>query len=272
MNDMNKLTDWVIRKIETEYKDDVALLIAIRGHNTDDDQHGVCFDYFVPATERGNELTETFIIGGVGHDLYPRSWERLEASVEMKDMPIVLDGAKILYARSKEDEEKFMDLKKRLQDNLNDPKFVYGKALEYMDTALGAYRTFIFEERPYRVLSEAGFIHLYLSKAVAAMNNTYCEEPIMSGKQAYNDDPDSRIYHCPAMKEVPEDFFENAGRLLSERDSEEVKKIVLSLLKATRKFILERDPEGKQQEMNEADYEALADWYREMSLTWRRIR
>ncbi|MBO4267431.1 MAG: hypothetical protein J5910_09630 [Lachnospiraceae bacterium] len=64
MNDMNKLTDWVIRKIETEYKDDVALLIAIRGHNTDDDQHGVCFDYFVPATERGNELTETFIIGG----------------------------------------------------------------------------------------------------------------------------------------------------------------------------------------------------------------
>ena len=58
MKKTNELTDWVIRKIENEYKDDVALLIAIHGHNTDDDQHGVCFDYFVPATERGNELAE----------------------------------------------------------------------------------------------------------------------------------------------------------------------------------------------------------------------
>ena len=121
MKDMNRLTDWVIRKIENEYKDDVALLLAVHGHSTDDDQHGVCFDYFVPATERGCELAETFIIDGVGHDLYPRSWERLEDSVEMNDMPIVLDGAEILYARSKEDEERFLDMKRRLKDNLNDP-------------------------------------------------------------------------------------------------------------------------------------------------------
>ena len=71
IENMNKLTDWVIRKIKQEYKDDVALLIGIRGHSTNDDQHGICFDYFIPATERGNELAETFIIDGIGHDLYP---------------------------------------------------------------------------------------------------------------------------------------------------------------------------------------------------------
>jgi len=51
-------------------------IIGIKGHSTDGDNHGECFDYFVPATKRGEELAETFIIDGVGHDLYPRSWER----------------------------------------------------------------------------------------------------------------------------------------------------------------------------------------------------
>ena len=268
----NELTDWVIRKIEKEYKDDVALLIAIQGHNTDDDQHGVCFDYFVPATERGNELAETFIIDGVGHDLYPRSWERLEESVALNDMPIVLDGAEVLYARSEEDEKRFLDLKKRMQDNLNNSEFVYGKALDYMDEALEIYRSLIFEEHSYRVLAEAGYIHLFLSKAVAAMNHTYAEEPIMSERQAKNSDVESRIYHCPEMQQVPEGFFANAEKLMKEKDPEEVKKIILDLLKTTREFILDRKPEGQGKELSNADYNALANWYQELSLTWRRIR
>ena len=32
---MNELTKWVINKIEKEYKDDVALLIGIKGHSTE---------------------------------------------------------------------------------------------------------------------------------------------------------------------------------------------------------------------------------------------
>jgi tetratricopeptide (TPR) repeat protein len=262
----------VIRKIENEYKDDVALLLAVHGHNTDDDQHGICFDYFVPATDRGNELAVTFIIDGVGYDLYPRSWERLENSVEMNDMPIVLAGAEILYARSKEDEERFMNLKKRLNDNLQKPEFVYGKALEYMDNALEIYRSIIFEDKSYRVKSEAGCIHLYLSKAVAVLNHSFTEEPIMTEKQAFNVNPDSRIYHCPEMKEVPEGFFKNAESLLRENDPEKIKEIVLKLLKSTREFILARQPKTSPQKLSEADYDQFAEWYQELSLTWRRIR
>ena len=272
MENVNRLTDWVIRKIEKEYKDDVALLLAVHGHNTAGDQHGVCFDYFVPSTERGNALAETFIIDGVGHDLYPRSWARLEDSAVLNDMPIALDGAEILYARTKEDEERFLSLKARLYENLNNPEFVYGKALEYMDRALEIYRTLVFEEKPYRVISEAGCIHLYLSKAAAVLNHSYAEEPIISEKQAYNDDPESRIYHCPAMKEVPKDFFANAERLMREKNPEKLKETVLLLLKATRAFILERQPESRPQELSEVDYKAFAGWYQEMSLTWRRIR
>ncbi len=269
---MNKLTDWVIQRIKKDYKDDIALLLAIHGHNTAGDQHGVTFDYYVPATERGNELAETFIIDGVGHDLYPRSWERLEDSVMLNDMPIIIDGAEILYARSDEDRERFLKLKRRLRDNLHDPKFVYAKALEYMDKALEIYRSLIFEERLYRVRSEAGYIHFELTRAVAVMNHSHAEEPIFSRDQAYNIDPDSRMYHCPEMKQVPEGFFGNAARLLTEKDPETIKEVVCSLIKATRKFILERQPAEKPEGMNEADYKNFASWYQELSLTWRRIR
>ncbi|MBQ9886416.1 MAG: hypothetical protein IJM37_06125 [Lachnospiraceae bacterium] len=272
MNETNKLTDWVIKKIKKEYKDDVALLLAVHGHNTADDLHGIVFDYFVPATERGNELAETFIIDGVGHDLYPRTWERLEASASLSDMAIVLDGAEILYARSDDDRERFMELKRCLHENLNNPEFVYGKALEYMDKALEIYRTLIFEDRLYRVRSEAGCIHYYLTKAVAVMNHSYAEEPIFSKEQADNDDPDSRMYHCPKMQQVPDGFYENANILMTAKEPEQIKEAVLLLLKATREFILEREPKKDTGVLDETDYRNMADWYQELSLTWRRIR
>ena len=114
MKNIHPLTKWVINKIENEYKDDVALLVGIKGHSTDGDCHSECFDFFVPATERANELAETFIIDGVGHDLYPRSWERIENSVNLNDMALLLDQATILYARSEEDENRFEDCKNRM--------------------------------------------------------------------------------------------------------------------------------------------------------------
>lgn len=272
MNETNKLTNWVIQRIEKEYKDDIALLIGIRGHNIGGDGHGICFDYYVPATERGNELAETFIIDGIGHDLYPRSWERLENSVSLNDMPIAIDAAEILYARSNEDKERFMNLKERLHENLSNPEFVYGKALEYMDQALEIYRSLIFEEKSYRVKAEAGYIHLCLSQAVAVLNHTYTESPLFSEAQALDTDPDSRIYHCPEMKEVPKDFYRNAQALLKEQNPEKLKEIILLMLKDTRAFILEKEPAEESASPSRTDYAALADWYQELSLTWRRLR
>lgn len=278
---MHPLTKWVIDKIEKEYKDDVALLIGIKGHSTDGDEHGEIFDYFVPATERGNELSETFIIDGVGHDLYPRSWERLENSVNLNDMSIVLDNATILYSRSEKDTNRFEECRKRLHENLHNDTFVYGKALECMDKALEIYRSMIFEEKLYRVRSEADCIHEWLSRALAYLNHTYTESAIYSESQAYNKDEKSRMYSCPEMKSVPDGFFANAQKLLETDDVEVLRKTVFALLKATRSFILEHKPEvspagdsadgsSKKDELI-VDYQGLADWYQELSLTWRRL-
>ena len=47
----NKLTEWVIQKIKTEYPDDIALLVAVEGSSINGDGHGEPFDYFIPATD-----------------------------------------------------------------------------------------------------------------------------------------------------------------------------------------------------------------------------
>lgn len=85
----------------------MALLVAVEGHSVNGDGHGECFDYFIPATERGNELAQTFIIDGIGTDLYPRSWERTERTAELDDRStICLGNARIVYSRSREDTER----------------------------------------------------------------------------------------------------------------------------------------------------------------------
>ncbi len=104
----NQLTDWAINKIKKEYPEDIALLVAVEGHEVNNDGHGLCFDYFVPATERGYELSQTFILEGIGHDLYPRSWERTEQTADLNDrVTLCLGNAKILYSRTPADTERF---------------------------------------------------------------------------------------------------------------------------------------------------------------------
>ena len=173
-NDTQRLTDWVIRKIKTEYPDDVALLVAVEGASINGDGHGEPFDYFVPATEHGNELAQTFIIGGVGNDLYPRSWERMERTASLDDpCTPCLGGAKILYARTPEDEARFEALRQKLLDRLADPHFVYVKALERLEEAMRLYAAMEFEERLCRVRAQAGYAFTSLADAAAYLNGTW---------------------------------------------------------------------------------------------------
>lgn len=272
MENRNLLTNWVINKIETEYKDDIALLIAVKGHCTDNDGHGEVFDYFIPETERGNELAQTFIIDGVGHDLYPRSWERMEKSAELEEMIFILANAEILYAKSEDAADRFHALQQKLENNLHDPVFVYRKALNCLDSAMDLYRTLLFEEKSYRARSQAFYIHLYLSQAVAYMNHTFTDSPIFSETQAYVSNPESSVYHCPDLNLVPESFFEYARRLPATGSPNEIKKIVYALIRTTKQFVFGKKPTVSEDNCAvDINYQGLADWYQELSLTWRRI-
>ncbi len=256
----NRLTEWVINKIKTEFPNDVALLVAVEGASVNGDGHGEPFDYFVPATERGNELAQTFIINGVGNDLYPRSWERMERTANLEDYAtLCLGDAKILYARLKEDEERFEGLRQKLFDNLADPVFTYKKALENLDVAMDLYRTMMFEERLWKVRCLAGYIHHYLKISVACLNGTYW-------KAWHN----GVLEAVAQWKELPEHFAEYYQGILSASTAGELKSLAHLLITSSRQFIASYKPKtDKAEEL--PDFNQLADWYQELRTTLNRI-
>ncbi|MCL2056425.1 MAG: hypothetical protein FWH02_04290 [Oscillospiraceae bacterium] len=255
-----KLMQWAINKIKTEYPDDVALLVAVEGASVNGDGHGEPFDYFVPATDRGNQLSQTFIIGDVGNDLYPRSWERCERTANLDDpAAICLGKAKILYARSKEDEERFEAIRQKLFDNLADPVFVYKKALENLDVAMDMYRTMMFEERLWKVRCLAGFVHHFLFTSVACLNGDYWKD-----------------WHFGALAAIaqweglPERFGEYYCAVMEASTVSELRNIAHLLIASARQFIARYKPESTVP-AGEPDYRWLAAWYQELRTTWNRL-
>jgi hypothetical protein len=255
-----ELTNWAITQIQTKYKDDVALLIAISGHSLEDDCHGECFDYFIPANENGNKLSQTFIIDGIGHDLYPRSWKRIENMANFEDnFTYGLADAKILYVRNEEDKDKFVAMQEKLKANLQNKEFMLKKALEKLDAAMEIYRTMVFEESLYKVRMAAGFIARYLSYAVACINETYFKQRL-----------DLETVELAQMKEIPENFIEYFQGIVKAKSAEELKSFSHKIIGTTREFIATHK-QPKMEEAKSPDYEELADWYEEGSLMWRRI-
>jgi hypothetical protein len=262
-NESKKLMEWVINKIKTEYPNDIALLIAVEGGAVNGDGHGEPFDYFVPVTERGNELSQTFIIGNVGNDLYPRSWERCERTANLEDWAtFCLGKGKILYSRTKMDEEQFEALRQKLFDNLKDPEFVYRKALERLDGAMDMYRTMMFEDRLYKVRGLAGYIHYFLAMCVAYLNNTYVGSgDIHVGKV---------IHEYSKWKKLPMRFIEYYESILSAKTVGELRSITHLLIASARQFIAENKP-SIVSTTKSPDYRELAEWYQELRTSWNRI-
>jgi len=255
-----ELTDWAINQITTKYKDDVALLIAISGHSLESDCHGVCFDYFIPVNENGNKLSQTFILDGVGHDLYPRSWERIENMAEFNDnFTFGLGNGEILYYRSEEDKNQFLAMQERQKANLQNPQFMLKKALEKLDTAMEIYRTMMFEDQLYKVRMSAGFIAYYLSIAVACLNGTYFKQRL-----------DLETAELARMEKVPEDFIDLYERIVKAATVDELKSLGHGIIATTRKFISAQKP-AREEKTATPNYADLADWYQEASLAWRRM-
>lgn len=276
-NTTQKLTEWAINKIKTDYPDDVALLIAVEGNSVNGDGHGECFDYFVPATDRGEELNQTIIIDGVGHDLYPRSWERTERTANLDDRcTLCLSNAKILYSKSREEEDRFLALRQKLFENLADKEFTYKKALERLDVAMDLYRTMMFENALYKVRMAASFVVDYLSEAVAYLNGTYRTDfgtyRSVFGKRHYELPEGEELSKSRTEAiELPESFIEYSNAVINAKTADELKNLSHLLISVTRRFIATHKPVHAQPKINN-NFTDLANWYQELSLIWRRLR
>jgi len=255
-----KLLDWAIDKIKKEYKDDVALLIGNDSLKMEQDTEGLRFDYFVPLNEKGNNLAKTFIIDGIGYDLYPRSWKRIENMANLDDYnPTCLGYSQILYYRSEEDKKQFLDMKNKLKENLENRDYMFKKALEKLNVAMEIYQTMMFEDSIGKVRMAAGFIADFLSVAVAFVNQTYFKYSQVE-----------QMKELSEMKEIPENFIQYYKAIINAISVDELKHLCHVMILSTRKFMIKNNPK-KDDNIYNTNFRNLADWFQELCYTWRRV-
>ena len=264
IQEREKLTGWLLDTIEAGYKDDVALVLVHDHLVLPTDGFKKAFDYFVPvdtpeATTRVNQLARTFIIHDIGLDLYPRSWKRLESMTRLEDTnTCVLADARIIYSRTPEDAERFLSLQQQLHEKLQDSSFMYQKALEYLDQAMDLYRTMIFKDDMVSLRLAAGYIANNLAITIACLNNTYL----------HNSQQD-KLEELAQMPQKPEGLMHLMAEQIHLTTPAALKENCYHLIRLVRCF-MEQEPSASA----ETSYglSDLADWYKELSYTWRRIR
>jgi hypothetical protein len=254
-----RLSDWAVRKIETVFRDDVCLLLEHRTLKLEKDMDVRAFSFYIPATNRANGLARTFIIDGIGYDLFPMSWERIERMADVKEYNTTcLADAEILWFKSDEDKKRFLSLKARLQANLQNPQYMLERAKEWLDTVKEIYLDTLFEERLYKVRENAGHICDLLSIAIALVNGRF----LTHGQT-------SQLSELSGMNKIPANFIKLYEDIIRESSAEVQKRLCYEMISTTKAFLisLEKHPER----LGSPDFSELAAWYQELSYTWRRV-
>lgn len=126
MTTNEKLARWIVQRAEDTYAQDIALVLLYGSfvNGTANPRSDVdC--YFIPKTERGLRFACSFIVDGIGYDIFPMSWERVERIADLKDAPgpCVADAV-ILTAGAPEDRERFESLQSRMMEHLRDQAYM----------------------------------------------------------------------------------------------------------------------------------------------------
>lgn len=256
---------WAIDKIEHEYRDDVALVVGhgsdMRGMDGQSRHYKGEIDYYVPITERANKFSQSFVVAEVCYDIYPRTWESIEAMATLKDCHTAcLADATVLYARSEEDREHFEQLRAKLFQNLASREVALGKARERLSIAQEIFRGMIFDRRLYEVRASAGFVLDYLGQSIALFNGRYFHRNALY-----------QLEELESFEHKPEQFASLYEQIVRCGTVEAIKTRCYQLLTIVEDFLAE--PKASK-ECGCLRYSArgLANWYQEFSHLWHRIR
>lgn len=258
-NDM--IVEWAVKRIEEEYKDDVSLLLTYGSYEngTANPLSDVDF-YFIPKTERAYELCKTFIVEGVGFDLFPMSWERVEGIAEFNEvLTPCLANVRILFCNSEEDRKRFEELQCRLKKNLNNKSFMLEKAYKKMEEVMKSYSKAIFEEDICELRTLAGYIVMDLADVVAYANQTYFKGGLKK-----------QMEDLKTIENTPVDFVLSYESVIKLNSANGIKECCYNIIKNTRSFLKdERDRVVNGDK--KVDYKGLAELYQEIVSTWNKI-
>ena len=251
-----QIVKWVLGAVEIDYKDDIALVVSHTQLMVDESQKVI--SYFVPITDKGRRFAQTFIVDGIGFDIWGIEWERMERFASLDEYVLgCLGDGEILYARTPEDAARFHALQETLHRNLQDPQYSRKYALEAFNRAKELFTLQLFADSCRQRVC-AGYVLDFLSRAIAFSNHTYLHRCQVD-----------QVAELSSMAQVPQGFLELYPQVLTEQDPEARKKLCYQLVQLAGEFLSGQEESPAPVEKN---FQDLADWYAELAYSWLRIR
>ncbi len=268
----DKVLEYVVDRIKKEHSENIDMLLCYGSYinGTENDKSDIDM-YFIPRNDKGYELGETFILDGIGYDIFGMPWERVENIAKFKESlsPLVGD-VKILYSYSEQENAKFRELQQDMKERLNDTEYMHNCAQNRVEEVIVIYQDIMFESSISNIRMRAGWILMLLAEAVAYMNQTYFHKGL---KTQYAD--------LKGLKTQPLEFTELYHDIIVEDNIFKLKDKCYQMIHNTIDFLglgdtLEFPLSNKTTHTDEiaeapADYNYATCWYEELSSTFNKI-
>lgn len=264
----NKIVDWIINKVKTEYADDISLVLIYGSYiNGTANSKSDVDCYYIPKTERGYHLAVDFIIDGVGYDIFPISWERVAGIADLQESLSPLVGeVQIIYCNSPSDLEHFKALQERLKRNLLDEEYVRDIAVSRCEQANKMCALMNISQKLSDVRKLAGMVIMTLADAVAVYNHDYFHFGL---KKQYDDLQNG-------FPNVPKDITNEYKNVIEAGNMKEVINHTLKMYEAVCDYLnitlVSRKVASEEAvEVSAIDGSCLAELYEEISSTFNKI-
>ncbi|MCK7487008.1 MAG: nucleotidyltransferase domain-containing protein [Bacillus subtilis] len=175
MTQNDQVVAWIKQTVETHYPNDVELVLLYGSYvNNTANAYSDVDCYFVPATDRGWELSRTFIINGIGYDLFGMDRSRVEGIAALRSFltPLVGDAV-ILSAKDPSARAWFESLQKQLVNALSNPEVIANRNIERYQNATATAMRMSKSTTLLRARFYAGQLIQELADIVALFNQTY---------------------------------------------------------------------------------------------------
>lgn len=264
----DRLVQWILNKVQTEYADDISLVLIYGSYiNGTANSKSDVDCYYVPKTEHGYDLATDFIIEGVGYDIFPIPWERVERIADLLDNLSPLVGeAKIIYSNSASDAERFWMMQKRLQKNLLNDEYVREIAARRCEEA-GKFCALLNQDyNASEIRKAAGSILMTLADAVAVYNHDYYHFGL---KKQFEDLQNN-------FPNVPRNIVNGYQDVVEAVSIDDVIKFTMKLFEDVCEYLgitvtVQENPEEKSLTADHIDASELASLYEEISSTFNKI-
>lgn len=263
-----RIVNWIKNKVKKEYADDISLVLVYGSYINGTANYKSDVDcYYIPKTERGYQFATTFIIDGVGYDIFPVSWERVEDIADLNEFltPLVGD-VQIIYSCDEKEKERFRILQNKLKSNLLDDKYVQRIAEKRCEMASELCSAMKASRSACEIRKMAGMIIMLLADAVAIYNHDYFHYGL---KKQYENLRDNFV-------EIPSKIITGYKDVIVAVNADEVVNCTMKVFKDVCEYldlqiVIPKASPKKCAAVNNADASWLAKLYEEIISTFNKI-